>query len=107
MLALYRSGRQAEALRRCADLRSMLRHEMGLSVSPAARELEARILSDDPSLHHHVGHPARATPGPLPRREPTQLIGAPRHRAGFWRSSIDSPSSPSWAREVSARPDWR
>ena len=34
MLALYRAGRQAEALRRCAELRSMLR-EMGLSLSPA------------------------------------------------------------------------
>ena len=75
MLALYRSGRQAEALRRCADLRSMLRDEMGLSVSPAARELEARILADDPSLHHHVEQPAQATPAPLARREPTQLIG--------------------------------
>ena len=36
MLALYRTGRQAEALRRCADLRSMLRDELGLSLSPAA-----------------------------------------------------------------------
>ena len=75
MLALYRSGRQAEALRRCADLRSMLRDEMGLSVSLAARELEARILADDPSLHHHVEQRVQATPVPLARREPTQLIG--------------------------------
>ena len=41
MLALDRTGRQAEALRRCADLRSMLRDELGLSLSPAARDLEA------------------------------------------------------------------
>ena len=75
MLALYRSGRQAEALRRCADLRSMLRDEMGLTVSPAARDLEARILADDPSLHHHVEQRVQATPVPLARREPTQLIG--------------------------------
>ena len=75
MLALYRTGRQAEALRRCADLRSMLRDELGLSLSPAARDLEARILADDPSLHHHVEQPTRVTPVPLARREPTQLIG--------------------------------
>ena len=75
MLALYRTGRQAEALRRCADLRSMLRDELGLSLSPAARDLEARILADDPSLHHHVEQPVRVTPVPLARREPTELIG--------------------------------
>ena len=61
MLALYRTGRQAEALRRCADLRSMLRDELGLSLSPAAKDLEARILADDPSLHHHVEQPVRVT----------------------------------------------
>ena len=47
MLALYRTGRQAEALRRCAELRSMLRDQMGLSLSPAAQALEAQILADD------------------------------------------------------------
>jgi predicted ATPase/DNA-binding SARP family transcriptional activator len=75
MLALYRTGRQAEALRRCADLRSMLRDELGLSLSPAAKDLEARILADDPSLHQHVEQPMRVTPLPLARREPTELIG--------------------------------
>jgi predicted ATPase/DNA-binding SARP family transcriptional activator len=74
MLALYRGGRQAEALRRCADLRSMLRDELGLSLSPAAMELEARILADDPSLRPHLASPP-ATPVPVARREPTQLIG--------------------------------
>ena len=43
MLALYRVGRQAEALRRCAQLRTMLRDELGLSLSPAAQALEAQI----------------------------------------------------------------
>ena len=50
MLALYRVGRQAEALRRCAQLRAMLRDELGLSLSPAAQALEAQIAADDPSL---------------------------------------------------------
>ena len=58
MLALYRVGRQAEALRRCAQLRTMLRDELGLSLSPAAQALEAQILADDPSLLRSSRHDA-------------------------------------------------
>ncbi len=50
MLALYRTGRQAEALRRASEFRAMLAQEAGLDPSPAVRELEARILADDPTL---------------------------------------------------------
>ena len=50
MLALYRSGRQAEALRRASEFRSALREQVGLDLSPTVRELEAKILADDPSL---------------------------------------------------------
>lgn len=50
MLALYRSGRQAEALRSYHDYHELLRDEMGLDPSPALRELEASVLARDPSL---------------------------------------------------------
>jgi predicted ATPase/DNA-binding SARP family transcriptional activator len=50
MLALYRTGRQAEALRRASEFRSMLAQGVGLDPSPAVRELEAQILADDPVL---------------------------------------------------------
>lgn len=50
MVALYRTGRQAEALRRADELRSMLGRELGLDLSSAARKLEAQILADDPGL---------------------------------------------------------
>jgi predicted ATPase/DNA-binding SARP family transcriptional activator len=50
MLALYRTGRQAEALRRASEFRTMLAQEAGLDPSPAVRELEAQILADDPAL---------------------------------------------------------
>ena len=41
MVALYRTGRQGEALRQANQLRAFLGDELGLDLSPAARELEA------------------------------------------------------------------
>jgi len=50
MLALYRSGRQAEALREYHAGRRILGEELGLEPSPALRDLEERILLHDPDL---------------------------------------------------------
>ena len=50
MLALYRAGRQAEALRAYRDLREILVGELGIEPSPALRELEGRILRQDAAL---------------------------------------------------------
>ena len=50
MLALYRTGRQADALRAFQDLRNALADEVGLDPSPALSRLEATILAHDPSL---------------------------------------------------------
>jgi len=50
MLALYRAGRQAEALRAYRDLRAILTGELGIEPSPALRELEGRILRQDTAL---------------------------------------------------------
>ena len=50
MLALYRAGRQAEALRAYTEARDRLVGELGIDPGPALRELEARILAQDPSL---------------------------------------------------------
>jgi DNA-binding SARP family transcriptional activator len=50
MLALYRSGRQAEALKAYLDARSLLVEELGLEPGPALRELETAILRQDPAL---------------------------------------------------------
>lgn len=50
VLALYRTGRQGEALRRIGELRTMLGQELGLEPSPSVRDLEARVLADDPGL---------------------------------------------------------
>src|SRR5271156_3325345 len=50
MLALYRAGRQGEALRAYTEARDYLVDELGIDPGPALRELEARILAQDPSL---------------------------------------------------------
>lgn len=50
MLALYRCGRQAEALEAYRLLRRRLHDELGLDPSPDLRELEQSILRQDPGL---------------------------------------------------------
>ncbi len=50
ILALYRAGRQAEALRAYTQIRDRLVDELGIDPGPALRELQARVLAQDPSL---------------------------------------------------------
>jgi DNA-binding SARP family transcriptional activator len=63
MLARYRSGRQAEALAGYRQLRELLATELGIEPSAALRELERRMLQQDPALdlapaepRHHRWH---------------------------------------------------
>ena len=74
MLALYRSGRQAEALEVYRSARRTLAEELGLEPGPDLQALERRILNQDPSL----AAPPRET-GPAGRRRrrlPWLLVGA-------------------------------
>jgi DNA-binding SARP family transcriptional activator len=53
MLALYRSGRQADALERYQRARRHLVYELGIEPGPALSELERAILAHDPALRPH------------------------------------------------------
>jgi len=72
VLALYRCGRQAEALEAYRNARRALAEELGLDPSPALQELERAILRQEPKLAAPVT-PSRSTP-PLPA-PPTPLVG--------------------------------
>ncbi|HET9673273.1 MAG TPA: BTAD domain-containing putative transcriptional regulator [Gaiellaceae bacterium] len=71
MLALYRDGRQADALRAYQDARTMLRDELGLEPSRSLQQLERDILNHAPELDRRPT-PARwiALPAPV-----TPLVG--------------------------------
>ena len=47
MLALYRAGRQSDALALCNQLRTRLREALGIDPSPPVQQLEHRILTHD------------------------------------------------------------
>jgi DNA-binding SARP family transcriptional activator len=79
MLALYRSGRQAEALEAYQEARRALVDELGIDPSPALQELEKAILRQDPALAAPGGEPRRqpepSLPEPSPARSVLVLVG--------------------------------
>jgi predicted ATPase/DNA-binding SARP family transcriptional activator len=81
MLALHRSGRQAEALRVAHALRRHLADELGLQPSEALRALEQAVAVDDPSLGTpSSGHrPSSANDGadPVPASSAVPLAATP------------------------------
>ncbi len=70
MLALYRAGRQAEALESYRDARRALDEELGLEPGPELQQLEQSILNQDPALE-------------APRREGPLTALRQRRRGGI------------------------
>src|SRR5919108_41669 len=73
IVAHYRCGRQADALETYKRARETLVEELGVDPSPALRELEAKVLTQDPSLDGPTPD-SGGRPGPL-RAEPAPRSG--------------------------------
>ncbi len=75
-LALYRDGRQAEALAVLDEGRRLLAEELGLDQSPALRALQTQILGHDPELLAAPPPTAPApalAPSPVPAAAPAPV----------------------------------
>ena len=65
MLALYRSGRQADALDVYQRTRAHLAQELGLEPGPALKALQTAILSQDPSLVGQLAAASETSPATI------------------------------------------
>jgi predicted ATPase/DNA-binding SARP family transcriptional activator len=86
VLGLYRAGRQGDALRAYEDARRTLVEELGIEPGPALRDLQRRVLQQDPSLdwrprtgpgppHDSIDVGSRApAPGPMAGRLPVPIV---------------------------------
>lgn len=72
MLALYRSGRQAEALAAYREGRAAMINELGIEPGNRLRRLHQRVLKSDPSLTPEPPTAATAA-DPIPSTVPAQL----------------------------------
>jgi DNA-binding SARP family transcriptional activator len=101
MAALYRCGRQAEALEVYRDVRRVLLDELGVEPGPALRKLEQAILRQDPALGAPAPPPATVTR--RARRRWPLLVGA-AGLAGVVLGAVLVFESPGGAKAVTVQP---
>jgi predicted ATPase/DNA-binding SARP family transcriptional activator len=87
VLALYRCGRQADALQAYQDLRGRLAGELGIDPNPGLARLHEAILRQDPELDWHPAGNAGAAAGPAAADE------APPARGGAARQADPAPAA--------------
>jgi predicted ATPase/DNA-binding SARP family transcriptional activator len=86
MRALYRAGRQTEALDVYQRARQLLHEELGLEPSPSLRDLHQAILRQAPSLAAETPAASKIVPSPSPSPttlpvQPTRFVGRKRELA--------------------------
>ncbi|MFF1686496.1 BTAD domain-containing putative transcriptional regulator [Streptomyces sp. NPDC058254] len=105
MLALYRSGRQAEALAVYADTRRLLADELGVDPRPGLAELQQRILQADPALAEPSAPTTEPSAAPLRPAQLPATVPDFTGRASFvteLRDILSSASSPDGSGQVMA-----
>jgi DNA-binding SARP family transcriptional activator len=89
VLALYRSGQQAAALRAVQAARTTLVDELGLDPGPELRRLESMVLNQDPALDWRPARGAATSPPPglePPPAASPRLVGRHRELERFRRA---------------------
>ncbi len=113
MLALYRSGRAAEALRAFHALGEVLAEELGVDPGPALRALHQAILTDDPALNPPAGPYGSTGPygvvGPYRGGGPSEALAssphtATAHPADTFGASARTASNPASNAQASTHP---
>jgi DNA-binding SARP family transcriptional activator/tetratricopeptide (TPR) repeat protein len=104
MLALFRSGRQGDALSAFQDARRTLVDELGVEPGRALRELHQAILRQDPALELplETAEPPSAEPPPEPAAETRKRVTVLSVGLGA-RSSHGAPLDPEVARTLLRR----
>ncbi|MFI9818850.1 AfsR/SARP family transcriptional regulator [Saccharothrix variisporea] len=74
MLALYRDGRQAEALQTYQEVRTLRIDQLGIDPGPELQQLHQAILANEPALNEPASAPpARTMPPPM--QLPADIVG--------------------------------
>jgi DNA-binding SARP family transcriptional activator len=103
MLALYRSGRQGDALDVYRDAARTLEAELGLRPGPELERMQQAILAHDPALRRSTPAGSEAPPEPERRRATATILFAELAGSARMRASIGDKESDIRRREYGRR----